>query len=153
MNIEQQIQQLIDQAPQYGVKAEDVQTIAPVLKAITNQLQHSQYYILQNLAQEWVMTTLQHRAQTNQTKNVIYAYASLEAVKANTAALDPQIVALPIPVVHILFQLLGMPPVDSIIFFDDAKTQQSGAEISRQSLQQLIQQYSRSVRNQPTDIA
>lgn len=155
MNIDQQIQQLIEQAPLYGAKTEEIQMVAPVFKTIANQLRHSQYYILQNLEQDWVMTTLKHRTQSN-TKNVVYAYPSLEAVKANIATLDPSIMALPLPVVQILFQMLAMKPVDSVIFFEAVDSQQNGAEISRQSLRQAIEQYVQSLRNAstlPSDIA
>lgn len=156
MNIDQQIQQLIQDAPRYGTRTEEIQLVAPVFRAVANQLQHSQYYILQNLEQDWVMTTLKHRAQANMTKNVVYAYPSLEAIKANIATLDPQIMALPLPVIQILFQLLAMEPVDSIIFFETMSNQQNGSEISRQSLRQAIEQYVQSHRTAsslPSDIA
>lgn len=152
MNIDQQIQQLVEQAPLYGAKTEEIQMLAPVFKAIASQLQYPQYYILQNLEQRWVMTTLQHRTQPGVTKNVIYAYPSLEAVKAGFVTLDPQVMALPIPVIQILFQMLAMEPIDSIVFFEAAGNQQ-GTEITRQGLRQSIEQYIQSLRSLPTDIA
>lgn len=156
MNIEQQLQQLIEQAPEYGIPTEDMQMLAPVFKSMAARLQCSQYYILQNLSQSWVITTLKHRTQTNLSKNVIYAYPSLEALKAATATLDPQVVAFPVPTIQILFQLLAMEPVDSIIFFDGIPTSNPGLkqEISRQSLRAAIGERIRSGRvNLPPDIA
>lgn len=154
MNIDQQIQQLIDQAPNYGAKAAELQILAPVFKSVANRLRHSQYYILQNLEQNWVMTTLKHRTQAV-SKNVVYAYCSLEAVKANVATLDPQVMSIPVPTVQILFQLLAMEPVDSVIFLESATNLQAGTEISRRGLRQSIEEYVQSLRtaNLPPDIA
>lgn len=140
MNIEQQIQALIDQAPQYGADAAEIRAVAPAFEAIARQLNHIQYYVLQTLDQSWLMTTLNHRTQSNLSKNVVYAYPSLKDAAAGSHALkDPQIVALPVPVIHILFQMLAMQPVDSIVFFETPGDLQSGTEVSRQNLEQLIQ--------------
>ncbi len=137
MTIDQQLQQLIQQAPTDEAKA-DLQVIAPVLKALANRLQHLDYYLLQDLEQRWVMTQLQHRGQLDLTKTVIYAYPSLEAVSMAQPSPDPQLMALPIPTVQLLFQLLAIKPIDSLIFLD--QSQPSGIEISRQLLQSLIAQ-------------
>jgi hypothetical protein len=154
MNIDQQIQQLIEQAPQYGAMVEEIELVAPIFQVFANRLQHPQYYILQNLEQNWVFTTLQHRTQAELTKNVVYAYPSLEAVKTGVATLDPDIIALPVSVVQLLFQLLAMEPVDSIIFLDDNQPNR-GAEVSRQDLRQAIAEHVQWVqqRGVPTDIA
>lgn len=154
MNIDQQIQQLIEQAPQYGATMEEIELVAPIFQVFANRLQHSQYYVLQNLEQNWVLTTLQHRTQAQLTKNVVYAYPSLEAVKTGVATLDPDIMALPVPVVQLLFQLLAMDPVDSMIFLDDNQPN-SGAEVSRQDLRQAIAEHVQWIqqRSIPTDIA
>jgi hypothetical protein len=70
---------------------------------------------------------------------VIYAYPSLEAVKATQPNPDPQLLALPVPTVEILFQLLAIDPVESMIFLEER--QPSGVEISRELLQSLIAQH------------
>ncbi|MBW4467837.1 MAG: hypothetical protein KME07_20615 [Pegethrix bostrychoides GSE-TBD4-15B] len=137
MTIDQQLQQLIQQAPTDEAKA-DLQVIAPVLKALAKRLQHLDYYLLQDLEQRWVMTQLQHRGQPDLTKTVIYAYPSLEAVSMAQPNPDPQLMALPIPTVQLLFQLLAIKPIDSLIFLD--QSQPPGIEISRQLLQSLIAQ-------------
>ena len=136
--ITEQIQCLIQQAPTDQARA-DLQTIAPVLRAVASRLQHLQYYLLQTVEQRWVMTTLQHREQPRVTKTVIYAYPSLEAVKATQPNPDPQLLALPVPTVDILFQLLAIDPVESMIFLEER--QPSGVEISRELLQSLIAQH------------
>lgn len=157
MNVDQQIQALIDQAPQYGVSPAEVKTIAPALKALAQQLQHPQYYIPQTSEQGWLMTTLSHRTQPQLTKNVVYAFPNLKAVSASAhVPKDPMLIALPIPTTHILFQMLAMKPLDSIVFFETSDNLQSGTEISRTNLQDLIQeivQLQRSSSRLPKDIA
>lgn len=153
MNIDQQIQQLIEQAPAYGLKVEEVQQISPVFEAFARRLPQPQYFILQNLDQNWIVTTLQHRTQEGLSKNVVYAYPSLESVKANVATADPQVLALPIPTVQILFQLLAMEPVESVIFLaanasanakgSSSSGTQNSTEFSRQALRQTIAQFLR----------
>jgi hypothetical protein len=63
MDLEQQIQVLIDNAPQDGTTPKAIEAIAPVLTLLANQLRHADYYILQTLDQDWVLTTLSNRAQ------------------------------------------------------------------------------------------
>lgn len=157
MNADQQIQVLIEQAPQYGANPADIMTIAPALKAIANRLKHPQYFILQTFEQNWLMTTLTHRTQPNLKKNVVYAFPTLkDAGSSPQAPTDPQIIALPIPTIHILFQMLAMKPVDSIVFFETPGNFQAGTEITRQNLQDTIRitvQHQRQKSNLPPDIA
>ena len=157
MDTDQQIQMLIDQAPQYGVTAAEVEIIAPILKALAQQLQHPQYYVPQTSEQGWLMTTLTHRTQPELSKNVVYVFPSLKAVSASPhVPKDPQVIALPMPATHILFQMLAIKPLDSIVFFETSDNLQSGTEISRKNLQDSIHQLveaQRSPFGQPSDIA
>jgi hypothetical protein len=139
MNIDQQIQKLIDEAPQYGASPTEIQAIAPALKAIAGQLQHPQYYILQSLEQNWLVTTLTHRTDPNQTKSVIHAFPTLQDATTNARQLDDsQLLALPIPTIYILFQMLAMKPIDSIIFFETPGDYQMGVEITRQIIEEIL---------------
>lgn len=141
MDLQAQIQLLIDNAPQDGVTPQLVTAIAPVLSTIAQKLRHSQYYILQNLEGSWVLTTLSNRANPQTEKRVIYAFPTLQDVPGNSSAgLDPQLIAAPIPVTHILFQLVAMEPVDSIVFFETPGITNNGVEIRRADLENLIQQ-------------
>lgn len=157
MTLDQQIQVLINQAPQYGVTQAEVGAIAPVLKALAQQLQHLQYYIPQTAEHGWLMTTLTHRTQPDLSKNVVYAFPSLKAVSASThVPKDAGLMALPIPTTHILFQMLAIKPLDSIIFFETSSNLQSGTEISRKNLQDSIHELMearRSITRSPSDIA
>jgi hypothetical protein len=140
MDLDEQIQALVDNAPQDGIIQPLVAAIAPGLKRRAEQLHHSQYYILQNFDQDWVLTTLSNRANPAVEKRVIYAFPSLQDVpNAVAAGLDPQVIAVPIPVTHILFQMLALETVDSIIFFETPGNLSSGIEVRRQDIQNLIQ--------------
>jgi hypothetical protein len=137
MDLDQQIQVLIDHAPQDGTTPRVIEAIAPVLKLIAGQLKHSQYYILQTLDQSWVMTTLSNRAQPDVEKNVIYAFPTLKDAQPY-AQQDPQVMALPVPVAHILFQMVAMDMVSSTVFFELSGNLAAGTEVRREDLQNLI---------------
>ncbi len=156
MDLDQQIKELIEQAPQDGVTPAAVQAIAPVLRQIAGQLKHSEYYILQTLDERWMMTTLSQRTQPNSQKNLIYAYASLKDATASPSAKDPQVVAVPVASTHILFQMVAMTTLDSTVFFETPGNTTAGTEIARDSLQQLVQAFLQQVQQNPqppTDIA
>ncbi len=140
MNLDEQIQLLIDNAPQDVVTPQVVAAIAHGLKLLAAKLRHSQYYILQSLDQEWVLTTLSNRTSPDVEKRVIYAFPTLQDISAGSAAgLDPQVIAVPIPVIHILFQLVGLETVDSIVFLERPGDPATGSEIRRADLQNLIE--------------
>ena len=161
MNLDLQIQVLIDNAPQDGTTPKIMEVIAPVLKLVATQLQHSEYHILQTLDESWLLTTLSNRAQPEIQKNVIYAFGTLKDAADFQSVSDPQILAAAVPVTHILFQMLALDAVTSIVFFDTPGNLAAGTEVRRDELQTLIQtqlQHSQSVprsypSNLPPDIA
>ncbi|MGF1538785.1 MAG: hypothetical protein ACFB4J_20175 [Elainellaceae cyanobacterium] len=149
MDLDQQIQTLIDSAPEDGVTPTMMAMIAPVIKAVAAQLVHPQYYLLQTIDDGWLMTTLSHRAQATVEKNVVYAYPTLEDARSGSrSARDPQITALPVPVTHILFQMLAMKVIHSIIFLRTSNNLQDGIEVSRERLEQLIKHHVQTIRSQ-----
>jgi putative heme iron utilization protein len=139
MDLEQQIQVLIENAPQDGTTPKIVEAIAPVLTLIANQLRHSDYHILQTLDQGWVVTTLSNRAQPDVEKNVIYAFPTLKDATDFQSVADPQIIVATVPVTHILFQMLAIDTITSIVFFNTPGNLTAGTEVRRDDLQQLIQ--------------
>ncbi|MBV9389601.1 MAG: hypothetical protein JOZ78_24530 [Chroococcidiopsidaceae cyanobacterium CP_BM_ER_R8_30] len=140
MDLDQQIQELIDNAPQDGVTPRLLTAITPGLKLLAGKLRHSQYYILQNLDHDWVATTLSHRTQPGVEKRVIYAFPSLQAVPVSmNQGLDSQVTAIPIAVTHILFQMVALETVDSTVFFETPGDLTNGIEIRREDIQNLIQ--------------
>lgn len=156
MNLDEQIQALVDHAPKDGSTPAAIEAIAPALKLIAGQLKHPQYYILQTLEQNWVMTTLSHRTQPTVSKNVIYAFPTLKDASVGPYAKDPQVIAIPVPITHILFQMVAMQTVDSIVFFEIPGNSNAGTEVTRQDLQNLIQlhlQKDKGMSSVPPDIA
>lgn len=139
MNLDEQIQLLIADAPQDGVTPRVVAAIAPGLKLLAQKLRRSQYYILQNLADEWVVTTLSNRANLDVEKLVIYAFPTLQDIPVvSTTGFDAELIAVLLPVTHILFQLTALETVNSIIFFESGDLT-NGIEIRREDIQNLIQ--------------
>ena len=135
MDIEKQIQILIDDAPDQATK-DAISLIAPLLTEIAGQLPKQLYYVVQSLGQGWVITTLRGRQDPKATKTIVYAYPSLEAA-AIGAADNPQMMALPHPSTHLLFQLLSLKQVDSIIFMQE-KGKGQGVEVPRTMLEKVM---------------
>lgn len=140
MSLDAQIQDLIDHAPQDGTTPLLVAAIAPVLKELAGRLRHLQYYVAQTLDGSWAVTLLSHEAHPDIQKQIIYAYPTLKDVSSGPYPMqDPQMIALPLPVTHILFQMAAMETVDSVIFFEVPGNTTVGTEIQRADLQTLIQ--------------
>ena len=140
MDLQAQIQSLIDNAPQDGITPQLVAAIAPALMQITQKLRATQYYILQNPDGEWVLTTLSNKNNPQLQKQVIYAYPTLQDVSTTSGVgFDPQMIAAPIGVIEILFQMAALQPVDSIIFFDTPGTTANAVEIKRSQVNNIIE--------------
>ena len=94
MNLDQQIDILRDNAPNHGISPIVIEkAIAPALKMFAKQLKHEHYYLLQNLQQGWILTTLSNRSQPQQQKKVIYAFATSKDAMTFANSSDPGIVA------------------------------------------------------------
>lgn len=140
MNLDEQIQLLIGNAPQDGITPQVVAAIAPGLKRLAGKLRHLNYYILQSLDRGWVLTTLSNRANPDFEKHVVYAYPTLQDIPVSSAAgLDPEVIAVSVPVTHILFQLFALETVYSTVFFETPGDLTTGTEIRREDIQNLIQ--------------
>ncbi len=153
MNLEQQLEIIIQDAANYGVPAIVVeQAIAPVLKLFADQLQHLEYYVLQNLAEDWVLTTITNH-QLQQDKKVIYAFVSVQDAATFQGKINPDLMAMPISVIQLLFRLFSLQQVDSIIFLEDSQNLSRGIEIKRDRLAELIQQQIQQLGSIPPNIA
>ncbi len=139
MNIDQQLQDLIEGAPPEADLKQAIKTVAPVIQAIAKQLQHSEYYILQSVNQQWLQATVAHKDNPTQPKKVVYAYPSLAAAAGDKLAKsNPGLMALPVPVARLLFQLPSIDPVDSLIFLETDSRDQA-IEVRRIDLKTLFQ--------------
>jgi len=153
MTLEQQLQLIIDDAANYGVPPVVVEkAIAPVLRSFAEQLQHLDYYVLQNLNEEWVLTTITN-PQLQQNKRVIYAFASVQDAANFQGKADPDLIAMPISVVQLLFRLFSLQQVDSIVFLDNSPNLKTGAEVKRSQFTQAIEQQIAQLKNIPPNIA
>jgi hypothetical protein len=131
-----QIQALIANAPQDAPTQSAIKAIAPGLQEIAQGLKHHQYYVLESSDQRWQLTTLSHRRSPARQKTVVYAYGSLQAAAEKV---DSPLLAIPHPVVQLLFQMLSLEGVDSLIFLDDHANPNAGREITRQQIQAIVQ--------------
>ena len=152
MDLDQQLQILIKNAPNYGVPALVIENaIAPILKIFAENLQCLEYYILQNQQEDWVMFNTKKDPQQDESKTVIYAFTSYQdAIRFNQNPGD-NIVVRSLPTTHILFRLFSVKKIDSIIFFNEVDNLTQGVEVKRENLQKLIQQQLQKLINKNID--
>jgi hypothetical protein len=154
MKLEQQLKILIDDAPKFGIAPIVLeQAVSPVLELFAQQLKHLEYYVLQNLSQDWLIITIGKPNQTNQEKKVIYAFSTVKDAATFQGSQDPSILAVPIPVTHLLFELFSIKQVDSLIFLDTPGNLNQGVEIKRDRLESLILQQIQQLKQIPPDLA
>jgi hypothetical protein len=149
MDLKQQIQVLIDHAPQDGMTPQVVEAVSPILTMLASQLRHLEYHILQTLDGDWVVTTLSNRTHPDLEKNVIYVFATGKDAANFQPVDDPLLVTATIPVTHILFQMLALDTVTSLVFFDTPGDLAAGTEVRRDELQQLIQKHIQQFQSAP----
>ena len=139
LEINQQIQALIEDAPLGGNLKQAIEVVAPVIRTVAQQLQHSEYYILQSVSNQWLQATVAHKDNPAKAKRVVYAYPSLAAAAGDRLAKsNPGLMALPIPLARLLFQLPSIEPVDSMIFLETESRNQA-IEVRRSDLKQMFQ--------------
>jgi hypothetical protein len=148
-SIEAQVAELIAEAPADADTQFGIRVIAPLLGQLAAQFDGSQYYILQNLERQWQLTTLQNRHQPELEKTVVYAYQQLfDATQAGRA---DDLIAVPLPTVHLLFHFLTLAQVDSFLFVKNASTDEPPMELSHTDLQLFIQEHLQQIMQDPTD--
>lgn len=140
MDIEAQIDNIVQEAPQYGVPKEVMEKgIKPILKQLTADLNHQEYFICQNAQENWIITTLNHREQPDLEKKVIYAFASQADALEMQKLFDEVVIPVSIPVAQLIFQLFALKSVDSIVFMDLPGNLNKGKEITQNNLFELWQ--------------
>lgn len=139
MNLEQQLQILINDASESGIPTVVMeQAVIPILHLYAAQLQHGEYYVLQTLDEDWVLSAIANREQPQLEKKVVYAFATLKDAANFQGTADAQVIAISVPVTHILFQMFAQTDVDSIIFMETPGNLNQGCEVNRANLQNLI---------------
>ncbi len=161
MDLDLQIRSLIDKAPPDGSTPQILEAISPALRLLAQQLEHLEYFILQNFDRSWAMTVLSNLKQPGREKRVIYAWSNLKDASQAPAAAGDRVLPVSIPVTHILFQMLALEGLDSIVFFETPGNLEVGTQVSREQVQNLINVYLQQYRstllsnssNLPPDIA
>lgn len=152
MDLDLQIQTLIEKAPRDGSTPQILEAIAPALKLLAQQLGHLQYFILQTANGSWAVTVLSNLKQPGSEKKAIYAFPTFKDASKAATAVSPagdRAVPVPLPVTHILFQILALETIDSIVFFETPGSVETGTEVSREQVQKLIGVYLQQYRSNP----
>ena len=137
--LDAQLSVLINDAANYGVSPVVIErAIAPVLKAFASQLQHLEYYVLQNMQENWVLTTIAN-PQLDRQKKVIYAFKSVRDAGLFAKTNQADAIAMPIAIAQLLWRLVALQQVDSIIFLEDSHNLNRGTEVERNRLLESIQ--------------
>lgn len=151
MELEQQFQQLINEAPQYGVPSSIMELgVVPVLKLYAEKLNHQEYYLRQTLEDNLVLTVLANKDYPEIERKVIYAFPSVRDAARIQDSNDAQVVAKAFPTSQILFQMFTMKGVDSIVFVDQPNDLKQSKEIVCQDFQKAIQQQLKNLVNSAT---
>ncbi|MEM7768895.1 MAG: hypothetical protein AAGA75_10570 [Cyanobacteria bacterium P01_E01_bin.6] len=157
MDVDQQIQELIANAPKDGKTPVLVRAIAPALKNMAGQLSHSQYYVVKTDDDGWLITPLQNRSDPSLEKKVVYAYPTMVDARASFHHSEhPKVLAVLIPVTHILFQMLAMKTVNSTVFFESPGNITPAIEVTQSHLLTTIKDVyreSQTLSQKPSDIA
>lgn len=143
MDLDQQLRNLINEAPEYGVPAIIMEHgVIPVINAYAQQLDHSQYYLRQTLEDNLILTILASDQHPELEKKVIYAFPTVEdaAKFPDNKINDADVVAQVVPISQILFQMFIMKEVDSVIFVEKPENYQQSKEIYCNKLQAAINQ-------------
>jgi hypothetical protein len=122
---------LIREASQYGIPPEAMRAIAPVLLRFSAPLPASTYWIPCDAEGQWLLTTLRQSGDAAVQKQVVFAYATAEAAQQETGQSEA------VAVLPLLVQLIALEPVDSLVFYDRADSEQ-GVEIRRAALLRAI---------------
>ncbi len=141
MNIDQQLEILVNEAPKYGVPAEIMENaVSPVLKFFASQHQQTDYFVLRTSDRHWLITTLSNRQQPQITKRVIYGFATHHDASTFQNSVKANIDIISLPITHLLFQLFAVTQVDSIILMDTPNNKTQGIEIKRANLEKMLKQ-------------
>jgi hypothetical protein len=147
MNLDQQVQALIDGAPDAQSRISVIE-IAPILQQVAATLPQSTYYICQSQSGESVITTLRHHRQPELEIKVIYAFLRTEDIAGFDRGSLINESPVEVPVIQLLFYLLAFPEVDRIVFLNNSQNLDLGKEVSRQSLEDSISQRESSANEQ-----
>jgi hypothetical protein len=137
MKLEQQLEIIIKDAPQYGIPSVIMeQGVIPVLRNYGKKLRESEYYILKTAEDQLLLNTLTNISQPSLEKKVIYLFAMVKDGLNFSEKSEQKVYPKPIFVTDILFQLFALKAADSLIFVEKDQRQY---EVNRSQLQELVE--------------
>jgi hypothetical protein len=140
MNLDEQVRFLIDGALDVE-SSMSVAAIAPVLKQAAQKLGHPSYYICQSPTGDWAVSTLRHRQHSDLEIKVIYAFDSVKGIEKFYEGQSDAEIALEIPVINLLFEVLSVSVIDRVIFYDRGTNFDRGQEILMSDIKKSIVQH------------
>ena len=154
MTLERQLQVLIEEAESNGIAPIVIEkAVAPVLQLIAEQLEHLEYYVLQNMQEDWVISVIKDRQVPSSEKKVIYTFSTIKDAKNFSTRGQSNLIATSLPVVQILFRIFSLEQIDSAIFFPRSGNTTQGIEVKRKDLQNAIEQQLLLLKTTPQDLA
>jgi hypothetical protein len=139
MNLDQQIQALLQDAPNDPEMRQITRIFIPVLKSLAAKRRHLQYYVLQTESGEWLRLSLINRTQSNREKTVVYAFSTVEDAKMSVeTGQDPRCSPVPVAVIDLLFKFFAFNLGDSLVFFEKPGDRIKGVELSRSEFEAAL---------------
>jgi hypothetical protein len=139
MNLDQQIQALLQDAPDDPEMRQITRIFIPVLKSLAAKRHHLQYYVLQTESGEWLRLSLINRTQSNREKTVVYAFSTVEDAKMSVEpGQDPRCSPVPVAVIDLLFKFFAFNLGDSLVFFEKPGDRIKGLELPRSEFEAAL---------------
>lgn len=139
MNLDQQVQALLQDAPDDPEMRQITRIFIPVLKSLAAKRRHLQYYVLQTESGEWVRLSLINRTQSNREKTVIYAFSTIEDAKMSIEpGQDIPCNPVPVAVIDLLFKFFAFNLGESLVFFEKPGDRLKGVEVPRSEFEDAL---------------
>jgi hypothetical protein len=139
MTLDQQVQALLQDAPDDPEMRQITRIFIPVLKSLAGQRRHLQYFVLQTESGEWVRLSLINRTQSNREKTVVYAFSTIEDAKMSVeTGQDPPCSPVAVAVIDLLFKFFAFNLGESLVFFEKPGDRIKGVELPRSEFENAL---------------
>jgi hypothetical protein len=139
MTLDQQVQALLQDAPDDPEMRQITRIFIPVLKSLAGKRRHLQYFVLQTDSGEWVRLSLINRTQSNREKTVVYAFSTVEDAEMSVEiGQDPRCNAVPVAVIDLLFKFFAFNLGESLVFFEKPGDRVKGVEVPRSEFEEAL---------------
>jgi hypothetical protein len=139
MTLDQQVQALLQDAPDDPEMRQITRIFIPVLKSLAAKRRHLQYYVLQTESGEWVRLSLVNRTQSNREKTVVYAFSTVEDAKMSMEmGQAPPYSPVAVAVIDLLFKFFALNLGESLVFFEQPGDRIKGFELTRSAFEEAL---------------